>query len=90
MSNRIDPLKDVFHLSGQERQALQTAASIIGSVSSVWGTVSGTVNTVKSVLTALGVLSGDQTDQVAEMRHSQRPSRYPAILRDTSSLEIKE
>jgi hypothetical protein len=70
MSNGIDPLKDIFHLSDEEKQALQTATSIIGSVSSVWGTVSGTVNTAKSVLTTLGVLStGNQADQVAEMRH---------------------
>ena len=62
MSNGIDPLKDVFHLSDQEKQALQAATSIIGSVSSIWGSV----NSVKSVLTALGLLP--QADQAAEMR----------------------
>src|SRR5690242_6373226 len=62
MSNGIDPLKDVFHLSEQDKQALQTGSSIIGSISSVWRTV----NTVQTVLTTLGVHS--TADQVAEMR----------------------
>ena len=59
----IDPLKDIFHVSDEEKKALESAASIVGSVWSVWGTV----NTVKSVLTTLGVLP--QSDQVAQMRH---------------------
>ncbi len=63
MSDGIDPLKDIFHLTDQERQALQLASSIIGTVSSVWGAF----NTAMSVLTALGLHS--KADQVAEMRH---------------------
>lgn len=62
MSNGFDPLREVLHLSEKEKKALETAASIIGQISSVWGYV----NTAKSVLTALGVLS--EADQVAEMR----------------------
>lgn len=62
MSNGIDPLKDIFHVSDQEKKALETASSIIGVISSVWGAVT----TVKSVLTALGILS--QEDPVAKMR----------------------
>ena len=46
----------------RRKKALETAASIIGSIWSVWGTV----NTVKSVLTTLGILSQD--DPVATMR----------------------
>jgi hypothetical protein len=62
MTDGIDPLKDIFHLSDQERKAIQLATSMIGSIASIWGTV----NTVKSVLGALGVLS--QADQVAQLR----------------------
>jgi hypothetical protein len=62
MSNGIDPLKDIFHVSDEEKKALETASSIIGSIWSVWGSV----NTVKSVLTTLGILSQD--DPVATMR----------------------
>ncbi|HVO01294.1 MAG TPA: hypothetical protein VMT54_03790 [Candidatus Cybelea sp.] len=62
MSDGIDPLKDIFHVSDEEKKALQAAGSIIGVVSSVWGYV----NTAKSVLTALGILS--QSDPVATMR----------------------
>lgn len=62
MSNDFDPLKDVLPVSDQEKKALQTAASLIGSVWSVWGIV----NSVKSVLTMLGVLS--QSDLAATLR----------------------
>src|SRR5260221_4419870 len=62
MSNGIDPLKDIYHVSDQEKKALETASAIIGSISSVWGAV----NSVKSVLTTLGILSQD--DPVATMR----------------------
>jgi hypothetical protein len=59
----IDPLKDIFHVSDEEKKALESASSIIGSIWSVWGTF----NTAKSVLTTLGLLP--QSDQVAQMRH---------------------
>ena len=63
MSNGIDPLKDIFHVSDNEKKALETASSIVGAVSSVWGTV----NSVKSVLKTLGILPED-ADPVATMR----------------------
>jgi hypothetical protein len=58
----IDPLKDIFHVSDEEKKALETAASIVGAVSSVWGAI----NSAKSVLTTLGILSAG--DPVVTMR----------------------
>jgi hypothetical protein len=76
MSNDLDPLKNVFHLSEQEKQALETASSLIGTVSSVWGKV----NTVKSALTALGLLS--DADPVAELRQhiDQLKQQFNGVL----------
>jgi hypothetical protein len=58
----FDPLRDIFHVSEQERKALESASSIISSVASVWGVI----NSVKSTLTTLGVL--DQADPVEALR----------------------
>jgi hypothetical protein len=62
MSNGIDPLKDIFHISDEEKKALETAGSIISAIGSVW---SG-VTTLKSALATLGILSQD--DPVKTMR----------------------
>lgn len=62
MSNGVDVLQDVFGLSQQDKKALDLASSLVGAISSAWGYV----NTAKTVLTTLGVLS--QADPVAEMR----------------------
>ncbi|MEX2693375.1 hypothetical protein [Rhizobium mongolense] len=62
MSDDLDPLRDIFHLSSNERKALKNAASIIDGVSSIWGI--GT--TVKTVLTELGLLP--DSNPVQEMR----------------------
>jgi hypothetical protein len=63
MPDFFDPLRDIFHVSEQEKKALESAASIISSVASVWGSI----NSVKSVLTALGVLD-HEADPIAALR----------------------
>jgi hypothetical protein len=76
MSDEIDPLRDVFHLSASESKALKSAASIIGGVASIWGV--GT--TVKTVLTELGLLPS--SNLVQEMRDAinQVARRFEATL----------
>jgi hypothetical protein len=62
MADGFDPLAQVFHLSDQERKAVDVAEGIVGGLSGVWGQV----NTVKSVLEGLGVL--DRGDPIGELR----------------------
>ena len=62
MSGADEAIKNVFPIAEEAKQALDIASTLIGAVSSVWGEV----NTVKSTLEALGVLS--QEDPVQQMR----------------------
>jgi hypothetical protein len=63
MPDFFDPLRDIFHVSEQEKKALESAASIVSSVASVWGSI----NSAKSVLTTLGVLD-HEADPIATLR----------------------
>ena len=65
MSNGVSDFgKNVVGLSEKVIKALNAVTSVIGVISSIWGSF----NTLKSVLTALGVLS--QTDEIAQLRQA--------------------
>jgi len=84
MSGELDPLRDIFHLSSNERKALENAASIVNGVSSIWGI--GT--TVKTVLTGLGLLP--ESNLVQEMRDAidQVARRFEAALRSLDQVSL--
>ena len=77
MSVDLTDLKNPFGLSADEKRALELAGSVIGAVSSVWGSV----NSAKSVLTTLGILPSP-TGVVDDMRKliDQLAQRFDGVL----------
>lgn len=71
----IDPLKEIFHMTDREKQALQAATSIIGSISSVWGGV----NTVMSVVTG-GTLPSNPAGAVRGPKYVVKHGKTPVLV----------